>query len=259
MAIAMSAPKAGTEIRRITMDDLKWALREGWADFRARRGDLLMLPLVYVLVGVLAAFLAYNADLFPFLFPAAAGFALVGPVAAAGFYELARRRESGLDSGWSHFLDPMRGRSRWPLLGLSLMMTGLFLVWIWIAGQIYGATLARHGPLPPAEFIGRLLTTPEGLQMVMWGNLIGAGFALAALAMSAISFPLAVDKGIDALSALGVSLGVFAKNTGTMLAWGLIVAAILVVASIPLFVGLLVALPVLGYATWHLYTRAVVR
>jgi uncharacterized membrane protein len=256
---AMSAPNGVAEVRTISIDDLRWALREGWSDFKARRGDLLLLPLVYVLVGVLAAFFAFNADLFPFLFPAAAGFALVGPIAASGFYELARRREAGLEFGWSHFLDPMRGRTRWPLLGLALLMTLLFLFWIWMAGEIYDSTMARHGTLTPQEFIGRLFTTPEGMRMVMLGNLVGAGFALVALAVSAISFPMAVDKGADPWSAMGTSIAVFWRNPGTMLAWGLTVAVILVLACLPLFVGLLVALPVLGYATWHLYTRAVVR
>lgn len=255
----MSAPGGVAAVRTISIDDLRWALRQGWSDFRERRGDLLLLPLVYVLVGVLAAFVAFDADLFPFLFPAAAGFALVGPIAASGFYELARRREAGLESGWSHFLDPMRGRARWPLLGLALLMTLLFLFWIWMAGEIYGATLARHGSLTPEQFIGRLFTTPEGMRMVLWGNIAGAGFALVALALSAMSFPMAVDKGTDPWSAMGTSLAVFWRNPGTMLAWGVIVAAMLFVACLPLFVGLLVALPVLGYATWHLYTRAVVR
>ncbi len=260
MAIAMShAPESATEIRSLTGFDLRWALRQGWADFRARRGDLFLLPLIYVLVGILAAFVAFNADFFPYFFPVAAGFALVGPIAASGFYELARRRESGLESGWSHFLDPMRGRTRWPLLGLSMVLTLWFLAWLWVAGQIHDSTMGRLGPAAPAEFMRLVFTTPEGMRMFWMGNLAGLGFAVVALAISAISFPMVVDKGTDPWGAIGTSIAVFWKNPVKMLIWGLIVAAMLFVACIPLFVGLLVALPVLGYATWHLYTRAVAR
>jgi uncharacterized membrane protein len=259
MESTVPAPDAAFAVRHITSADLRWALGEGWADYRARRGELLLLPLIYVLVGVLAGFFAYDADLFPFFFPLAAGFALVGPIAAAGFYELARRREAGLDSGWNHFFDPLNGRARWPLVGLMLMLGGLFLCWLWAAGSIYETTLATLGRAEPLAFLERLFTTPEGLRMVVLGNAIGAAFALMALVLSAFSFPLVVDKGTDTLTAVVTSVQVFVRNPVTVLAWGFVVAVILLLASIPLFVGLMVALPVLGYATWHLYTRAVER
>ncbi len=259
MAITATAPGTGFEVRNLTGEDIRWALREGWSDYRERRGELLLLPLIYVLVGVLAGFVAFNADLFPFFFPLAAGFALVGPIAAAGFYEMARRREAGLPSGWSHFFDPLSGPARWPLLGLSAMLGGLFLCWLWAAGAIHSATLATLGSVPPGEFLSRLFTTPEGLRMVLLGNGLGAVFAGISLVLSAFSFPLVVDKAVDPVTAAMTSVQVFVKNPVTVLKWGLVVAILLLVACIPLFVGLMVALPVLGYATWHLYTRAVVR
>jgi uncharacterized membrane protein len=255
----MPAPRAVAGVRRITDADIRWALREGWADYRARRGELLLLPLVYVMAGVLAAFLAFRADLIHFFFPLAAGFALVGPIAAAGFYELARRREAGLESAWNHFFDPLFGPARWPLLGLAAVLGGLFLCWLWAASAIHASTLATFGPLTPQEFLRALFGTPEGLRLVLLGNGVGALFALAALGVSAFSFPMAVDRGTDPLTAIGTSLAVFRTSPVTVLKWGLIVALLLLLGSIPLFVGLMVALPVLGYATWHLYTRAVVR
>lgn len=259
MEIASPAPNALIEVRALTDADIRWALREGWQDFRARRGDLLLLPLVYVVVGVIAAAVGFNARLFPLLFPLAAGFALVGPVAAAGFYELARRREAGLPSGWNHFFDPMNGRARWPLAGLALVLGGLFLTWIWVAALIHRDTLGSLGPMPQRDFLDLLFSTPEGRRMILLGNLTGAGFALVALVISAFSFPLAVDKGTDPVVAIGTSIAVFRRNPVTVLKWGFVVALLLLLGSIPLFVGLMVVLPLLGYATWHLYTRAVVR
>ncbi len=95
--------------------------------------------------------------------------------------------------------------------------------------------------------------------MIVLGNLVGAGFAVVTLAVAAFSFPMVVDKPVSAGEAVAASVAVFRRNPGVMLGWGLRVALILLVAAVPLFVGLMVALPVLGYATWHLYVRAVVR
>ncbi|WP_448585676.1 DUF2189 domain-containing protein [Thermaurantiacus sp.] len=247
------------EVRRIGRADLDWALKAGWEDFRELRGDLFFLPLIYAGIGFLAAALAYQRELFPFIFPLAAGFAIVGPVAAAGFYEVARRREAGEPANWFHFFDPLAGPARWPLLFLSGMLAGIFLMWVAAANGIYGATLKTLGPATPGEFVRALFTTPEGWRMVILGNLVGAGFAFVALVLSAFSFPMVVDKGTEPLTAVLTSVRAFAVNRAVMLRWGLMVAVLLLLGSIPLFVGLMVVLPWLGYATWHLYTRVVVR
>lgn len=261
-ATRATTPDRATElpaIGKLTIDDIGWSLRAGWADYRARRGELLLLPLIYIIVGALAAFLAYSADLLPLLFPVAAGFALVGPIAAAGFHELARRREAGEPSGWSHFFDPLGGRTRWPLVGLALMAGGLFLAWLWVALALHGATLGHLGVGSPQDFLGRIFGTAEGRTLLVAGNALGFLFAMGALMMLTFSVPLVVDRGTDPVTAVLTSVRIFVANPGPVLGWGLAVAAILLVASIPLFVGLMVALPVLGYATWHLYTRAVDR
>jgi len=247
------------EARRIDTTDINWALSEGWADFKARRGDLLMLPFIYVLVGVVASILAFNASLFPVIFPLAAGFALVGPIAAAGFYELSRRREAGLESGWSHFLDPLKGRSRSGLLLLIVVLVVLFLGWMMAANAIYVATLGTLAPATPEAFLGALFSTSEGLSMIVIGNAVGAGFAVVTLAVAAFSFPMVVDRPVDGFEAMATSVAAFRRNPVVMLGWGVRVALILLLGAMPLFVGLMVALPVLGYATWHLYTRAIAR
>ena len=108
---SVTAP--ATNIRRLDYGDLDWALREGWKDFRAKRGDILVLALLYPLIGFLAAALVLNGALLPLFFPLVAGVSILGPAAASGFYEIARRREAGLDSSWVHFVDPLRGRGRW--------------------------------------------------------------------------------------------------------------------------------------------------
>lgn len=244
-------------VRNITAADIKYALSKGWEDFQALRGELLFLPLIYVAVGFGAAVFAFNGNIFPLLFPLVGGFALVGPIAASGFYELARRREAGEDASWWHFFDPVKGKSRIPLAALAGMLLFIFLLWVTVANGIYGNTLGRLAPDTPAAFLDALFTTPEGWQMILFGNLAGGAFALAALIFSAFSFPMVVDRGGDPAAALLTSVAAFRRNPFTVLRWGATVGVILFAAAIPFFIGLMVALPVLGYATWHLYRRTV--
>ncbi len=258
MDLTMS-PQAAAAARPLTNADLRWALSQGWEDFKAKRGDLILLPFIYPLVGVLASVFAFNSNLLPLIFPLAGGFALVGPVAAAGFYELARRREAGIDASWWHFLDPLKGRSRVPIAMLTLMLAAIFLAWMGVAQAIYNATLGTLAPASPAAFVQDLFGTSQGWTMIIVGNIVGALFAVVTVALSAFSFPMVVDKSTDPSAAVATSVRVFQRNPAVMIGWGVRVALILALGALPLFIGLMVALPVLGYATWHLYTRAVER
>ena len=252
-------------VRKIGFSDIKWALREGWQDFMTLRGDLLFVGLLYPFVGLIASLVALNQSLLPLLFPMAAGISLLGPLVAAGFYEMARRRELGDDVRWRHFFDVFTGRAAGPLVALGLVLAGLFVLWLAAAMAIYqmffvDPTLGFRSPGPAGAFLETLFTTPRGWGLIIVGNLVGLAFAIAALMVSVVSFPMAVDRPEQSVTdMIETSIRAVARNPGPMLAWGLIVAALLVVGSIPLFIGLAVVLPVLGYATWHLYTRVVDR
>src|SRR6478672_3297810 len=119
-----AARRSQIPVRRITEQDLNASLRQGWDDFLAMRGDLIFLGLLYPLIGFAAAVFTMNGPLLPFFFPIVAGVGLLGPVAAGGFYELARRREAGLTSNWSHFLDVLK-RPAFDDIGV---VTGLLVV-----------------------------------------------------------------------------------------------------------------------------------
>ncbi|WP_442681067.1 DUF2189 domain-containing protein [Sphingomonas sp. ASY06-1R] len=254
-----STPAKLPEIRHIDASDLSWSLREGWKDFRAKRGDLIVIGLVYPIVCLIAAVVTFNNPLLPLFFPLVAGLSIAGPAAASGFYELARRREEGRDSSWWHFLDPLNGRSRTPLAVLTIGLAGLFLAWLIAAYAIYAVTFGADTPMRPSDLFGRLFTTTAGWQMILLGNLAGLCFAVVTLAFAVVSFPMVVDKPVDAGLAVRTSLAAVRRNPGTMLRWGLYVAALLLIGLIPLAVGLAVILPWLGYSTWHLYTKLVVR
>lgn len=256
---SVSTPMSGPTVRRIGTDDLRWALAEGWLDFREKRGDLIFVGLLYPLIGLLTAAIALNSRLLPLFFPLAAGLSILGPAVATGFYELARRREAGEDAGWQHFLDPLRGPNRGALILLTIGLGILFLGWIASAWAIYQATLGRLDPAGPGGFLRDLFQTREGWTMILVGNLVGALFAVATLVLSLVSFPLVIDKRIDAPTAVATSLRAVRANPVATVQWGFRIALLLVIGSIPAFIGLAVVLPVLGYATWHLYTRLVER
>ena len=252
-------------VRRIRFDDIRWALKQGWEDFLGLRGDLLFVGLIYPFVGLIAILVSLNQSLLPLLFPLAAGISLLGPLVAAGFYEMARRRELGQDIGWRHFFDVFTGPAAGPLLALGLVLAGLFVLWLAAAMSIYqmffvDPNLGWRSPGPAGAFIQMLFTTPQGWALILVGNLVGLGFAILALIVSVASFPMVVDQPeAGAATAIETSIRVSLRNPVQIFTWGLIVAGLLVIGSIPLFIGLAVVLPVLGYATWHLYTRTVVR
>lgn len=258
-ATATSLPADLPEIRRIGTQDLNWALAEGWKDFQAKRGDLLFLGLLYPIICGVAVALSFNEPLLPLLFPLVAGLSIAGPAVASGFYELARRREEGRDSSWWHFVDPLNGRSRWPLAALTLGLAVLFVAWLGVAYAIYDATFGASAPMQVGDVFGRLFTTAEGWRLIVLGNLAGGAFAIVTLIVAVVSFPMVVDQPVDAGTALRTSIKAVRENPREIFGWGVRVAGLLLLGLIPAAIGLAVVLPWLGYATWHLYTRLVVR
>ena len=246
-------------IRDISRADLSWASREGWSDFLEKRGDIILLIVLYPVLMLVVAAVTLGDGLFPLLLPLIAGLSLLGPVVAVGFYELARRREEARDANWAHFLDPFRGPSGAQIASLGIFLCLLFLAWVGVAWGVYQATLGTLQPTGLGIFVRLLFTTPEGWALILFGNLAGFAFAVITLVTTVVSFPLLVDRPVDLVHAVQTSLRAARRNPVEIAIWGLIVAVLLALASIPLFIGLAVALPVLGYASWHLYTRLVDR
>jgi uncharacterized membrane protein len=245
------------QIRVIGMADLFEALRLGFEDLKGGRTDILAICVVYPLAGLAAVGLAADAALLPLLFPAAAGLALVGPALAVGLYEISRRRERGESTGWSDAFGVVASPSFGAMLALALANIALFLVWLATAQGIYAVTL---GPAPPASagaFLSDVLTTPAGWALILLGCGTGFLFAALVLATSLVAFPLLLDRNVGLARAVVASVTMARRNPGPVAAWGAIVAAGLILGSLPLFLGLVVVMPVLGHATWRLYRRAV--
>jgi len=254
-----SIRSAKIPVRKIRTADLSASLKAGWDDFMAMRGDLIFLGLLYPLIGFAAAVFTLNGPLLPFFFPVVAGVGLLGPVAAVGFYELARRREDGLESDWSHFLD-VRKRPGADDIGIVAgLLLAIFALWIVTAGALYIALFGWTTPGSIPGFVTEVFNTPRGWALIVIGGLVGVAFAWVVLALSVVSLPLLVDRDVGAADAVAASWRAANANKPEMMRWGLTVTVLLAIGSIPLFLGLAVVLPWLGYATWHLYTRLVDR
>jgi uncharacterized membrane protein len=244
-------------IRRIGLADLSDALRQGWEDFKAVPSHAIILCVIYPVLGLVLFRMVLGYSVLPLLFPLAAGFTLVGPFAALGLYELSRRRERGEEAAAWHAVHVLRAPSFGAMLALGTLLLALFVTWIAAADAIYIANFGHAPAASISDFARRVLTTPDGWSLIVVGCGVGFVFALVALCVSVVSFPLMLDRHASAVDAIRTSLRAVMKNPFTMAVWGLIVAALLVIGSLPLFVGLAVVLPVLGHATWHLYRKVV--
>lgn len=245
------------DIRSIGVEDLKDALRRGLDDFRQMPTHLVILALAYPIFGFIAGRWAFGANLTPLLFPLVSGFALVGPLAAVGLYELSRRREAGLATSWSDVRRVLDAPSLMTLIQIGVLILGLFFAWLYSAMSIFAWAFPDGAPETLAGFYQAVFTTQAGIKLMVVGIGVGFLFALAVLAISVVSLPMTLDRHVDAPTALAASVKAFTTNPATMAKWGLMVTAALVLGALPLLVGLAVVVPVLGHATWHLYRKLV--
>lgn len=258
-AVTRTKPSKAIPVRTISAADLRWSLRQGLDDFLDLRGDLFFAGLIYTLVGLAAVVMTTSGPLMPFFFPVVAGVGLLGPVAALGFYELARRRERGEEVHWFNFLD-VRKRSSLDDMGVvAVLLLAIFAAWLMAAGALYALIFGWAVPTSIGEFLTMVFTTPRGWALIAAGAVVGAIFGWIVLALSIASLPMLVDCDLSASEAVSASWRAAHANKEEMARWGLIVGALLALGSLPLFVGLAFVLPWLGYSTWHLYTRLVDR
>jgi uncharacterized membrane protein len=246
-------------VRKIGTQDITEALARGFDDFTAFRSDVVFLCVFYPVVGLILSQLIFGADLVPLLFPIASGFALLGPFAALGLYEMSRRHEQGQPVSWMHAFDVMRAPAFGAIAVLGLLLVAIFLAWLVAAWAIYEMTLGPGSPASIATFASDVLTTPAGWTMIAVGFGTGFLFAVLAMTISIVSFPLLLDRDVGLDTAIKTSMRAVIANAVPMALWGTVVAGGLVLGSIPLLIGLVVVIPTLGHATWHLYRKLIPR
>jgi uncharacterized membrane protein len=268
-------------IRRIDSKDVLDAVRKGFEDFQTYRSDVVLLCIVYAAVGLVLARFFFGSDLLPLLFPLMSGFAIIGPFAALALYEMSRMHEKGAPVSWASAFDVLKAPAIGSIMILGAGLVALFLLWILAAWLIYAYTLhvdaagilakvdngtrlifvpgsdAGTAPTSIGTFLHQIFMTPAGQTLIVVGCGVGFLFALAAMMISVVSFPLLLDHDVGLDTAVSTSVKAVIANPGPMAVWGMIVAGSLVLGSLPAFLGLVVVIPVLGHATWHLYRKLV--
>lgn len=250
-------PAAGVpSVRAATFGDLIAALKAGWADFRSAPAFGVGVGLLYAVFGWLLVLAAESHTWDGLTFPLLGGFMMVAPFCATILYEISRRKEHGLGFSLSDARAIVAGTARRSLMILGLVLVLWLGIWSRAAVFIYAIHYGFSAP-PFLEMLPTLLTTRNGLEFLLWGHLVGAAFAAVAYAMSVLSFPFLLDRDADVVTAIITSFRTVLASPVVMFAWAAMIGAVMALAAIPAFLGFLVALPLFGHATWHLYRRLV--
>jgi uncharacterized membrane protein len=232
-------------------DAISW-LAWGWRDFLTQPVPSLLYGLLVFLVSIIivAGLFWFGRDYI--LFPALAGFMVVGPVLAIGLYEKSRRLEEGLPVSLVQmiFVKPASGGQ---VLFAGVLLCLLMITWMRAAVIIY-ALFFGLTPFPGLDRITTMLfTTPVGWAMLIVGSAVGGLFAAFSFAISAFSIPMMLNERVDALTAMGKSTALVWNNLPVMLTWGAIVLALVLVGLVTGLAGLMIVFPVVGHGTWHAY------
>ena len=253
-------PKARTAmpaIQPVTVADLKAVLAAGWSDFKAAPRYGLFFGGVYTIGGIALIFFVLGLKSAYLAYPLAIGFPLLGPFVAVGLYETSRRLEAGEPLDWSGILGVIWLQRKRELSWMAFVILFVFWIWLYQIRLLLALFLGFRAFSSFEAFLDVLFTTGDGLMFLVVGHIVGAVLALILFSITVISCPMLLDRNVDFVTAMISSVKSVATSPVPMLGWGVIVTLAVIAASIPVFLGLLVVLPVLGHATWHLYRRAV--
>lgn len=249
-------PRQPPVVNTITFADVADSVAAAARDFRAAPLYGLFFGGIYTIGGWLIAYFLIAFDL-PFLaYPTATGFALIAPFVAAGTYEVSRRLEIGEPLTWPGVLGSVWERGGKDLGWMALVTVFAFYIWIDLAGIIYLVFFGLNWP-DWSTFLPTVFGTPHGLAFLIVGNLAGAMIAVIVFSITAVSFPLLLDRDIDFVTAMITSVKAVTRNPKPMIAWCFIIAVVLIGSLATLLSGMLILLPLIGHATWHLYRRVV--
>jgi len=256
MAMASVSGKVDPVVRRITATDIAEALGRGLRDFQAMPLYGLAFGAIYAAGGILILLSLTAFGIVYLAYPLAAGFALIGPFVAIGLYKVSRRREAGEAVTISGIWAMVRSRSE--LGWMAFVTLFIFLIWMFQVRLLIALLLGLNASLATLpQFITVVLTTTEGLMFLAIGNAVGAALSLILFSLTVVSFPLLLDRDVDFVTAMVTSVRAVVTSPLPMIGWAAVIVVLLIVSALPYFLGLLVTLPVLGHATWHLYRRIV--
>ncbi|MEH2563377.1 DUF2189 domain-containing protein [Bradyrhizobium sp. AZCC 2289] len=243
-------------VRRITSADIAEALGQGLRDFQAVPLYGLAFGALYAGGGIVILLSLTALDMIYLAYPLAAGFALLGPFVAIGLYEVSRRREAAQSISMRDIWSTVRSRGE--IGWMALVTVFFFVIWMSQVGFLIALLIGLNASFSNLrEFIAMALTTNEGLLLLAIGNAVGAALSLILFSLTVVSFPLLLDRDVDFVTAMVTSVRAVVTSPVPMIGWAAVIVVLLIVSALPYFLGLLVTLPVLGHATWHLYRRVV--
>lgn len=256
--VEAAQPQTAPQINRVTTADVTASLRAGAADFVARPVMSGFFGLFYAVFGILFVWCLVWLGMIWMVIPAVAGFPLVTPFAAAGLYEMSRRRQAGEPFGWRDILGVMADQRKREM-GWMAFVT-LFVFWVWVYQiRLWLAIILKDASFSDfAGFLDVVFFTSEGWVFLTVGTCVGAFLSAALFSVTVIAMPMLLERKIDFVTAMVTSVRVVAESPVVMLGWAAVVALTLLLSMVPAFLGLVVTLPILGHTTWHLYRRAVV-
>lgn len=253
---AEATAKSWPKVNRVTPSDILECLDAGIRDFRAAPQYGLFFGAFYAAAGWLLVSLVTLFDLPYLAYPLATGFALFAPFAATGLYDVSRRLERGEPLSWGAVLGSVKAVSGKELAWMAVVTVFTLIIWMDIAAFLFFAFMGFGGGTTD-NLINEILTTSRGWVFLAIGNLVGAALAAIVFSYSAVSFPMLYDRKVDFVTAMVTSVKVALRNPYAMTIWAIIIGVHLALSLVSLFAGLIIVLPILGHATYHVYRRAV--
>lgn len=254
--MTVTHPPATPEVNEIDLTDLRASLTLGWRDFRRAPFFGLAFAAVYVLGGWLITWAMTAKGQIWWTLPASAGFPILGPFIACGFYEISRRLEAGEPLVAKEIFGVIFRQKDRQIAMIAAVIVIYFLFWNFLAHMIFALFLGNATMTNVSSSLA-VFQTPGGLMMLAFGTLAGAAFATLLFSLTVVSLPMLLDRELDFVTAMLTSLALVRENPRLMLGWGAVIAVALFAGMLPAFLGLLVVLPLFGHASWHLYRRAI--
>jgi len=255
--LAEYQPPKLPSVKKIEFTDVQASLKAGWKDFLQAPMFGLAFGGIFVVGGllILAALTVY--DMPWMIIPVAIGFPLIGPFVAVGLYEVSRRLIAGQPLVWREIFFLILGQRERQLGWMAFVVLFIFWIWIYQVRLLMALFLGFKSYGSIGDFATMVLTTPEGIGFLIVGTIVGAAVSFSLYAATVMAMPLLMAREIDFVSAIIISFKAVRENFFPMIGFALIVGVLTLLAMLPAFLGLLIVMPLLGHATWHLYRRVV--